>query len=42
MPKINLPAFSRGVIEFNPDVDRYWIIDARVYQPDQDGKQLFY
>jgi hypothetical protein len=24
---------------YNPELDRYWIIDFRVYQPDQDGKK---
>lgn len=28
-------------VYFNPDLDRYWIIDARIYQPDQDGKKKY-
>jgi len=28
-------------VYYNPDLDRYWIIDARVYQPDQDGKKKY-
>ena len=26
---------------YNPDLDRYWLIDARIYQPDQDGKKKY-
>jgi hypothetical protein len=26
---------------YNPDLDRYWVIDARIYQPDQDGKKKY-
>jgi hypothetical protein len=28
-------------VYYNPELDRYWIIDARVYQPDQDGKKKY-
>jgi len=28
-------------IYYNPDIDRYWVIDARIYQPDQDGKKKY-
>jgi hypothetical protein len=28
-------------IYYNPDIDEYWIIDARIYQPDQDGKKKY-
>lgn len=28
-------------VYYNPDIDRYWIIDARVYDPDQDGKKKY-
>lgn len=28
-------------VYYNPDLDRYWIIDARIYQPDQDGKKKY-
>ena len=23
---------------YNPEIDKYWVIDYRIYQPDQDGK----
>lgn len=26
---------------YNPELDRYWILDARIYQPDQDGKKKY-
>ena len=28
-------------VYYNPDLDRYWIIDACIYQPDQDGKKKY-
>ena len=28
-------------VYYNPDLDRYWVIDARIYQPDQDGKKKY-
>ena len=28
-------------VYYNPDVNRYWLIDARIYQPDQDGKKKY-
>jgi hypothetical protein len=28
-------------IYYNPDLDRYWVIDARIYQPNQDGKKKY-
>lgn len=28
-------------IYYNPDLDRYWVIDSRIYQPDQDGKKKY-
>ncbi|SRR6266508_352031 len=28
-------------VYYNPDIDRYWVIDARIYQPDQDGKKKY-
>lgn len=28
-------------IYYNPELDRYWIIDARIYQPEQDGKKKY-
>ena len=28
-------------VYYNPELDRYWIIDARIYQPDQDGKKKY-
>ena len=27
-----------SVVYYNPEIDRYWVIDYRIYQPDQDGK----
>lgn len=26
---------------YNPELDRYWVIDFRIYQPDQDGKKKY-
>ena len=26
---------------YNPELDRYWVIDARIYQPDEDGKKKY-
>ena len=26
-------------VYYNPDLDRYWVIDFHIYQPDQDGKK---
>ena len=26
---------------YNPDLNRYWLINARIYQPDQDGKKKY-
>ena len=26
---------------YNPDLDQYWLIDSRIYQPDQDGKKKY-
>src|SRR3981081_988724 len=28
-------------VYYNPECDRYWVIDARIYQPDQDGKKKY-
>ena len=28
-------------IYYNPELDRYWVIDFRIYQPDQDGKKKY-
>jgi len=28
-------------VYYNPDLDRYWVIDSRIYQPDQDGKKKY-
>ena len=28
-------------IYYNPELNRYWVIDARIYQPDQDGKKKY-
>ena len=28
-------------VYYNPELDRYWIIDSRIYQPDQDGKKKY-
>ena len=28
-------------VYYNPDLDRYWVIDARIYQPEQDGKKKY-
>jgi len=28
-------------VYYNPELKKYWIIDARVYQPDQDGKKKY-
>ena len=28
-------------IYYNPEIDRYWIIDERIYQPEQDGKKKY-
>jgi len=28
-------------VYYNPELDRYWVIDARIYQPDQDGKKKY-
>ena len=33
-----------GVINcvyYNPELDRYWVIDTRIYQPDEDGKKKY-
>ena len=27
-----------SLVYYNPEIDRYWVIDYRIYQPDQDGK----
>ena len=26
-------------VYYNPELGRYWVIDARIYQPDEDGKR---
>ena len=26
-------------VYYNPEIDRYWVIDAGIYQPDEDGKK---
>lgn len=26
---------------YNPELDRYWLVDSRIYQPDQDGKKKY-
>jgi len=28
-------------VYYNPELDRYWIVDFRIYQPDQDGKKKY-
>lgn len=28
-------------VYYNPELDRYWVIDFRIYQPDQDGKKKY-
>jgi hypothetical protein len=28
-------------VYYNPDIERYWVIDARIYQPDQDNKKKY-
>ena len=28
-------------VYYNPEIDRYWVIDARIYQPDEDGKKKY-
>ncbi|TDG93861.1 IS701 family transposase [Cardinium endosymbiont of Culicoides punctatus] len=28
-------------VYYNPDIDRYWVIDSRIYQPNQDGKKKY-
>ena len=28
-------------VYYNPEIDRYWVIDFRIYQPDQDGKKKY-
>lgn len=28
-------------VYYNPDIDRYWVIDFRIYQPDHDGKKKY-
>ena len=28
-------------VYYNPELDRYWVIDARIYQPDEDGKKKY-
>lgn len=28
-------------VYYNPEIDRFWVIDARIYQPDQDGKKKY-
>ena len=28
-------------VYYNPELDRYWVIDARIYQPDKDGKKKY-
>ena len=33
--------WSVNCVYYNPELDRYWIIDARIYQPDQDGKKKY-
>ena len=27
-----------NLVYYNPDTKKYWVIDYRIYQPDQDGK----
>ena len=27
-----------SLVYYNPEIDRYWVVDYRIYQPDQDGK----
>ena len=27
-----------SLVYYNPKIDRYWVIDYRIYQPDQNGK----
>ncbi|MBT8348543.1 MAG: transposase [Sulfurovum sp.] len=27
-----------SLVYYNPDIEQYWVIDYRIYQPDQDGK----
>ena len=27
-----------NLVYYNPDIKKYWVIDYRIYQPDQDGK----
>ena len=28
-------------VYYNPEAERYWVIDARIYQPEQDGKKKY-
>ena len=28
-------------VYYNPELDRYWVIDARIYRPDEDGKKKY-
>lgn len=28
-------------IYYNPEIDEYWVIDSRIYQPEQDGKKKY-
>ena len=28
-------------VYYNPELDRYWVIDTRIYQPDEDGKKKY-
>ena len=28
-------------VYYNPELDRYWVIDARIYEPDEDGKKKY-
>ena len=28
-------------VYYNPELDRYWVIDTRIYQPDEDGKKVW-
>ncbi len=28
-------------VYYNPEIDRYWVIDFRIYQPDKDGKKKY-
>ena len=28
-------------VYYNPELDRYWVMDARIYQPDEDGKKKY-